>query len=418
MELEERLENKIYPEHILNQLLLVYGSLATKGNQEIEYRVMDQLVGAALKYHNSTTNYPMTIIIIALGNSGSNLSISPLLSFLNSSSNNGEEEKVPKVINALAKVTIDKVVLSELDKLLQSDPSVSIISAVLETLQNGLDYEKARRVNLERYSVTLRNHNLLKTLARIVSTHNDSDIYTMTVAYFTEINASQEIWNILHSKQPGVLRQKRYTTDWDSHNSDYDYVASRASRFSDEKDYPTHHAYLNSKTIGINDANLKLVFGLFAGRYQCKRVKVFGRIIAVGKILWHRRTVADAKVDLRLRPTQGNGTLTTYVKFGSNTLLNTINTKKLSNNCWKMTENLIKTKQLLYSFRLRFFVYVGTLSLHVRLYFQFNLNLNGNLCLDRTGNTVSGALGAISPSAGLTIEGGITGNLLVRVQIM
>jgi len=32
-----------------------------------------------------------------------------------------------------------------------------------------------------------------------------------------------------------------------------------------------------------------------------------------------------------------------------------------------------------------------------------------------TGTEVSGALGAISPSAVLTIEGGVTGNLLVTI---
>ena len=58
-------------------------------------------------------------------------------------------------------------------------------------------------------------------------------------------------------------------------------------------------------------------------------------------------------------------------------------------------------------------MYVGTLSLYVNVYFQFNLNINSNTCIGHTGNGVSGALSAILPSVGLTVEGGVTGNLLV-----
>ena len=159
---------------------------------------------------------------------------------------------------------------------------------------------------------------------------------------------------------------------------------------------------------------MKIIRGLFAGvSNHCDKIKVFGRIHVRCRILKYVRTLADAKLELRVTTTTAN--FIAYVRFGSNTLLNTHETRRISN-CFKITKNVVNYRRLLYRFQYPIFVYVGTLSLYVNVYCQFNLNINSNTCIGRTGTEVSGALGAISPSVGLTVEGGVTGNLLVLAK--
>lgn len=414
--LEERLHRAKYSQNLRNQLLLVYGSLAMKGSQEVEYRVMDQLIGIVIQYRNNTCDFPMSVILIALGNSGSKLSITPILSFLNNSNDNDEDYKVKMVLKALFKVTEDEVVLSELDKLLQGNVSASTITAVIETLHNGLEHIRRdnTKLNLARYLSNIKNHHLLETLARAASQHNNSDLYSMASIYLTEINASSEIMHILHSNQPESHRQKRDTTDWDSPNPDFEYVASRANRISDEITYPTHQTYLLSKTLGVDYANLTIAGGFFAGLSHCGNIKVFGRVIAVGKVLTYKATVADALFDLRL--TTYSGSITAYVKIGEHMLLDIGQQNRISHSCWNIKKSLLRLKQNVFTFSYPVFVYVGYLTLQVDAYVKFHLGFNTNLCIDQSGATVTGALGAISPSIGLLIEGSVIGNLAVRVS--
>ena len=408
--LEERLTNTSLSTSLQHQLLLVYGSLAMKGKKEVEFRVMDELIGRCIDYHNSSTNFSSTVILIALGNTGSKLSVTPIISFLGNSSEN-QDVDVPLAINALFKVTDNSVVLSKLEELVRGHNSFSLMTAVIEALHNGLDFVKESDRNVEKYLSIIKSRSLLAAVASAVSMHNDSELYKQAVEYFSEIKVSQEVLELLHSTRASLVRQKRYTRDWDSSHPDYNYIALRASRANDEVTYPRHYAFLTSKSLGISDVHLKIISGLFAGvSSHCDRMKTFGRIHARTKVLSSERTLADAKLELSLTTTTAS--FVAYVRFGSNTLLNAHESKSMSN-CWKKTKNLINYRQLLFSIGFRIFVYVGTLKLYIRLYFQFNLNLNSNMCIGRTGTEVSGALGAISPSAGLTVEGGVTGNLLV-----
>ena len=45
--LEERLKNTSFSLSLQDQLLLVYGGLAMKGKKEVEFRVLDELIGDA-----------------------------------------------------------------------------------------------------------------------------------------------------------------------------------------------------------------------------------------------------------------------------------------------------------------------------------------------------------------------------------
>ena len=356
--IEERFNHTNYQRSIRDQLLLVYGSLAIKGNEEVEYRVMDHLIGKVIAYQNESSDISGSIILKALGNTGSKLSIVPILSFLNDSNYYEDVDNMLNVIDALVKVTNDAFVLSKLDELVRAYPSVNTVSTVIETLHNGLDYIKSVNVIKDNYLTKIRTHPLLVTLARAALMNNDSVVYTMIDNYFIEIKASQVLFDFINPSISNLFRKKRYTTDWDSSYSDYNYVASRMSRADDVITYKRHKAYLNSKRLGISDAYMKVVSGLFAGTTtHCDRMKVYGRVVAIGKVLYYTRTAADVKFDLELTTTSAS--LTAYVKIGSNSLLNINERRTLSSSCWRKTKNVVQLKIRLFRFRYRIFVYVA-----------------------------------------------------------
>ena len=328
LRLEDRLQNTSLSKSLQDQLLLVYGSLAMKGNKDIEFRVMDELIGKCMDYHNSSISFSSTIILLALGNTGSKLSVTPIMSFLDNSSENKDVD-VPLVINALFNVTDNAEVLCKLEELVRGHNSLSLVTAVIETLHNGLDFVKESNGSAEKYLSIIKSRSLLVVTASAVSTHNDSELYKEAVEYFSEIKVPQETFELLqHSTR---VRKKRYTitsSNWDYSHTDFNYIASRASRMNDEVTYPRHIACFSCKRLGISDVYLKIIRGLFAGvSNRCDKMKVFGRIRFRCRVFKFKRTLADAKLELRVTTTTAN--FIAYVRFGSNTLLNTHETRRI-----------------------------------------------------------------------------------------
>lgn len=113
--MEERLARPSEDTSLSNQLLLVFSTLATKGTDEVEDRVMTVLSIRAMAF--KTQMQPdlsdVNLMLHALGNTGSKLSISLIFSFLSTDSDDYDQIKL-SVIDALAKVTDDPIVLTRL----------------------------------------------------------------------------------------------------------------------------------------------------------------------------------------------------------------------------------------------------------------------------------------------------------------
>ena len=182
--------------------------------------------------------------------------------------------------------------------------------------------------------------------------------------------------------------------------------------------YNRHIAYINSKTIGIEEANIKVAYGYFSGtNNHCNRLKVFGRCVVIGKLLSRTKRLAEIRFDALATTTSGS--IVAYVRIGSNTLLD--NTVQVSTDqCRSFTQNNIESRARLFRLRFSLFIYVGTLTLSVNLDVHFNVDVTTNMCIGirRTGRKVTGVLGAITPTAGVTLSGGVTGNLLVSNKIV
>lgn len=237
--------------------------------------------------------------------------------------------------------------------------------------------------------------------------------------YLRKIKASEAIFALIYNKD-GPLRNRvrRVTTDWSSTaSSDYNYVESLSTRQFDVSAYDQHQAYIDSKTIGVDKANIKVAYGYFAGtNSQCAMMKTFGRTIVVGTLLSYTYTFADVKIDMRVD--LQTASVVAFARIGSNTLLNYNTYGDASTHCRQFTRNLSGFRVRLFHLSFSIPIYIGHITLSLDLYVHFDLGANANFCLGRSSTEVSGALGSLTPTVGVTVTGGVRATLAVRVLLL
>ena len=405
--------------NISDQLLLVYGSLATKGSEEVEVRVMNYLntVSSSINSQSDPDLSRSILVVHALGNTGSESSLTVILSFLNRSAQHSElKEMKLAVIDALSKLTDKDTVLTVLEDFLvpETSDSEEYVAAVIETLDHGFEYVESRRQQVDEYITYLTSHTILYSIVRVSASINSTDLHMMVVDYFKKINSKDLLFEILEREStiPGG-RAKRQTSDWDSSsNSDYNYIASLSTRRSDVNTYPRHRAYITSKTIGISKANIKIASGYFAGiGTHCDRMKAFARGIVKATVLSRSATLADLKFQLTASTTSISISL--YARVGTNTLLDFGFNRALSSHCRADSRPLGRYRRTLFRFRIPVSVFGVPLTISIALRGQLDINFNTNVCIGRTGTEASGALGALTFRLGVTIEGSVSASLLV-----
>ena len=397
---------------ISDQLLLVYGSLATKGSEEVEVRVMRYLNIVSLSINSqSDPNLSQSILVVhALGNTGSESSLTVILSFLNQHSESKEMKLA--VIDALSKLTDKDTVLTVLEEFLVPGTSDSeeYVAAVIETLDHGFEYVESRRQQVDEYITYLTSHTILYSIVQVCASINSTDLHMMVVDYFKKIDSKDLLFKILEREDtiPGG-RAKRQTSDWDSSsNSDYDCVALLSTRQSDVNTYPHHRAYINSTTIGTNEANIKVAGGYFAGiGTHCDKMKAFARGIVKGRVLSWTATLVDFKFKLTASTT--SICIDLYARVGSNILLHYNNQTP----CKIYSYNISRYRRTLFRFSIPVFVFGIPLTISIALHGQLDINFNTNVCIGRTGTEASGALGAVAFKLGVSIEGSASVHLLV-----
>ena len=411
--------NPEFNDSISEQLLLVYGSLATKGSEEIEVRVMNYLNTISLSISSqSDLDLSQSILVVhALGNTGSESSLTVILSFLNRSAQHSESKEMKlAIIDSLSKLTDKDTVLTVLEEFLVPGTSDSeeYVAAVIETLDHGFEYVESRRQQVDEYITYLTSHTILYSIIRISASINSTDLHMMVVDYFKKIDSKDLLFEILEREStiPGG-RAKRQTSDWDSSsNSDYNYVASLSTRQSDVNTYPRHKAYITSKTIGISKANIKVASGYFAGiGTHCDQMKAFARGIVKGTVFSRSATLADLKFQLTTSTTSISISL--YARVGTNTLLDFGFNRALSSHCRSDSRPLGRYRRTLFHFSIPVSVFGIPLTISIALHGQLDINFNTNVCIGRTGTEASGALGAITFRLGVSIEGSASVSLLV-----
>ena len=400
------LEQKIVSANdYLDPLLLAYGALAAETTKVNEQRIVTFLLSGLKQAPRNDTI--LIHFIHALGNTGSLSSLDTIVSFLNHSTL--EVQLVS--ISAMRKLIDSPLVEETLYTMLQITPArFEHVVAIAETLSDGYKYLSGQDID---YTPPLE---LQLALVHSAVQLGDAELAELVLSYVENFESSESegLTEALEQVIATVKEQGRGRrgTDWDESNSDYNVVASQGSRAADVRRYTNHRAYIWGKTIGISKANIKIGAGYFAGKHPtCPNFKLFGKAIVKATILswsWdllHAEALAE-KTGSRVR-----GKL--YFKLRSNVVVdNEFNPA----NCATLQRNLyssprFRLPRLSYSI----FIYVGTLSLYLQPYVQARIDFQSELCSNvRTLRVFAG----IGPRLTFTVEGGVEGNLLVRVCVM
>ena len=403
-ELEEAI---ISTDNHLDPLLLAYGALASETSLESEQRIVTFLLNRMEEAPRSameTIHY-----IHALGNTGSPFALDTITSFLNHSA----VEVQLASINAMRKLINDPLVEEKLTSILQSMPTnYEHVVAIAETLSEGAKYLEERDID---YTPSME---LQRALVASAVQLGDVELAELVLSFMKTFEApeSEGLVEALEDTIATELSQSRGRrgTDWDASNSDYNVVASQASRAADVRNYPNHKAYIWAKTLGISKANLKLGAGYFLGD-RCPNLKAFGKAIARANLLHWSWNLLHAETLLE----NSNGRVRTklYFKVLSNVLTDLSATVTWpGTNCATTPPRTRYSTRRYYLVRVSYsiFIYVGTLRLYLQPYVQGHIDFQTELC---SNSRRIRAYAAIRPRLTFTVEGGVTGNLLVRLCV-
>ena len=350
----------------------------------------------------------MTIIhyIHTLGNSGSLFALDNIVAFHNHSA----IEVQLASISAMRKLINNPHVEETLNSILHTTPaSYEHVVAIAETLSEGVKYLEERDRD---YTPSMELQTALVVSAVQIGDVELAELVLSLVETF-ETPESEGLVDALEDIKRSS--RGRRGTDWDESNSDYNIVASQGSRAADVRNYPNHRAYIWGKTLGISQANIKLGAGYFLGHHPtCPNVKAFAKAIAQANLLRWSWTILHAEALLEKTDSELRAKL--YFKINRNVLVDWSRTINYTTTfCSTFSRTVPSPRYNLPGVSYSIFVYVGTLTLYLQPYVQGHMDFRAELC----GNSTSlRALEEVGPRVSYTVEGGVTGNLLVSDSVL
>ena len=226
----------------------------------------------------------VTTLIYALGNSGSQLAISPLLSTLQFDDIDIQISAIRSLAFHLDQPAVQEAIINVLsltdeDKILEE-----ILKTLIDAFENMILTNPSKELvdATVNSAIQLENPNLYELLVRYLEQLklDKADIYLdLLNQQHNYGDLQRDHVSDLHKNDSRVKRG----SDWDQYNPNYDIVASYSQRRSDVTEYPYHVAYILGKKFGVDHLNLKIGAGAFAGFYvSCStaRYKFFAKAAA------------------------------------------------------------------------------------------------------------------------------------------
>ena len=378
-------------------LLLAFGALAANAQPEIEYEVSKFLLKSVQNLTpHAKNNSNFVTLLLAMGNTGSEHVVKTILDYIDYPL----EDIQVAAIRACLKFTHMSQVQDRLKEVLITDPEEEVVVMVVHTLVKGYRYCEDQEIDTS----SIAHHPMLSALVLAVQRLNNTDLVELTSAYLVEIGGE----NALNQMSPFYIRQRR-GSDWDAPQSEYDLVASRTSRQSDEVTYPIHKAYIYGKTLGIDEANLKAAAGVFMG-FSCdlKNIKGFVKVYAESNVLGWKKILANIEVLLQKNGVNIQGKV--YVEIGGSVL---VNNHASVTTCYNYDRNLHKNRYKLFSFTYPQFVYVTTIEIEIGAYLELIVGIDVEVCGGASLNELVTATAGIASQITLSIEGSVSTSLLV-----
>ena len=407
-------------------LLLAYASLASSvtGNRDstgIEQHIVRFLLHRLNKLEKlrlENISWPLIHLIHSLGNTESNLTIDPLLRYLN----HDDLDVQLAAIGALRVHTAEPTVQEAFSSVLQSATVEEQVEQITQTLIEGLEHTK---LNHRQGEV---NEDFLILLISAAMHSNNSKLHDLVLHYLQQLDSKIvryliDVLKDFMAKNPGFeerdvhyvsddrengtakARHRRGSADWDAASSIYNLVASYTQRRSDVKNYPKHKAYIWGKKFGLSKVYAQIAAGGFAGlKSDGSGYKLFAKAIAQGYAFGKKATALRAEF---LRRRSGSSIYQKiYAEVVGKTLINQAG--NIPSGCSTLTKNLYRANIKIFRFKYSVFIYVGTLDFYIGMYAKLSLKLKLSYC-----ETTVKVCATLIPAATLRAEGGASATILV-----
>ena len=400
-----------------DNMILVLGALARNNDVAIESIVVNELLQ---RLNSSTDTDVVTALTYALGNTGSKLAISSLLSSLEYDSIDIQVSTIRSLSVHLDQPPVQQGIIT----LLASTEEDKILEEVLMALVNAFDRKVLTNPNEEMINATinsaikLENPNLYELLIIYLQKSGIRSVDT----YMALLKQQHNYGNVQHEAVSSLFSSERDSrikrgSDWDEMNSHYDMVASYSHRRNDVYRYPYHKAYIWWDSFGVSKLRLKVGAGAFGGAYYSsntrKRSKIFAKYTTSVEVFGRTFNVAG----LEYGDITTGSSLTRYKYASYGLYVYTFNEYHytLGSTCRKDSTTLwdASNKQI---FHVEFpiFVYVGTVGVYITGYVGSRGDLSAKVCAC---SKVVHSDGNIKLSASLTVGGGASASLLVCHQL-
>ena len=395
IEIVTALEKKIHDQSLKTDgLILAFGALASNAQPDVEQEVTRFLL--ELQKGLTPTDKMLTTLILAMGNTGSELVVNTVLKY----SNNPLDSVQLASLRACLKFTHFLQILNGLKEVLVADPTEEVVTMIVHTLVKGYHYSQEKDMD----TGLVANHPILPSLVLAVQRVNNTDLQILVSDYLQLVGGEQafSLMTSIHSRQ-------RRGSDWDASNTEYNLVASQLSRQSDVNTYPNHEAYIYGKTLGMDEVNLKAAAGTFMGySSNLENIKGYGKMYAECNVLDIQRTLANIEVLFQKNGVNIQGKV--YVEIGGNVLENQ---EGQLTTCYNYERNLYENRYRLLTFTHSVFVYVTSVGIEVSVYLELTVDIDAEICGGASLDELTTVTAGIAPRVTFSVEGSVSASLLV-----
>ena len=396
-----------------DNIILVLGALGRTNNVTVQNFVVDELLKRFNTALLSNNNDAITTLIYALGNSGSKLSIFPLLSALQFDDTDIQISAIRSLASHLDQPDVQQAIITLLpltdeDKILEE-----VLKILIDAYENKVLTSPSEELigTVIGSAVKLENPNLYELAAKYLD-HLKLDGLDV---YLDLLKQQHNYGEVQHEHISDLYKNKsrvKRGTDWDESNSDYDVVASYAQRKSDVINYPYHKAYIWGRTLGVDKMQMKVGAGAFAGiniNSTNASFKFYSKLAAKVYVFNTPLNVLDMEMS-------GNTLGKTlfykiYLKLGNSVDKNENRKIELALNLTEDATNIGRSRDIFYM-RWPLFLYVTPIYLYLKGTVSSGMNIGTSAGISFPPPFAEGNVDS-KLSLTLRISGGVSASLLV-----
>ena len=395
-----------------DDLILVLGALARNSNFTIQKLVVDEILARLNVASSSSNNEEMITLIYALGNSGSKLAISPLLSILQYDDIDIQISAIRNLVSHLDQPAVQQAIITSL---LLTDEDIifeEILNILINAFENKILMSPSEKLinAIINGAIQLDNPNMYELVAIYLY-----QLKTEGIDIYLDLLKRQHNYGDLQNNHMNKNNSKvKRGTDWDEYDSDYNLISSYSSRRSDVSNYPNHKAYIWAHTTGVSELSMRIGAGVFCGMAVSSAsagLKLYSKAAATAYVFGRTYDVADLSTSTYTSGT--NLYHSFYVNRGGYTYRSS---SKKTNPDGKRQTNYYSGSGRISSPTIRIYVYVGYMSVNFRVSASTEVSAGTRACSSYPPPTAKASIDATLSST-LSVSADASTTLLVSDKV-